>query len=99
MIQYIPNPVKFLSYSHERKMELHKMSSCCLIFVPDSIPGEDKNPPTSIRRSNIQRKCVQRLIKPVLWYRRQTGRMDELEHDSQTSLQPLLLPVWGTVLG
>lgn len=26
--------MKFQYYSHEKKMELHKMSSCCLIFVP-----------------------------------------------------------------
>lgn len=79
-------------------MELRKMLPCCLIFVPDTILGEDKYPPTSVMKSNVQRKCAQRLIKPVLWYRRKAGRMDELEHDSQTSLQPLLLPVWGTAL-
>lgn len=98
MIQYVSTPVKFLSYSHEKKMQLHKMLPCCLIFVPDSIPGEDKYPPTSTMRSNVQQKRVQRLIKPMLWYGRKTGRMDELKHDSQNSLQPLLLPVWGTVL-
>lgn len=93
MIQYVSSPVKFLDYGHEKKMELHKMSPCCLIFVPDSIPGEDKYPPTYIMRANVQRECVQRLIKPILWYRRQAGSMDDLEHDSQTSLQPFLLPV------
>lgn len=98
MIQYVSTPVKFLSYSHEKKMQLHKMLPCCLIFVPDSIPGEDKYPPTSTMRTNVQQKRVQRLIKPMLWYGRKTGRMDELKHDSQNTLQPLLLPVWGTVL-
>lgn len=97
-MQYVLTPVKFQSYSHEKKMELHKMSPCCLIFVPDSIPGEEKYPPALIMRSNVQRKCVQRLIKPMLWCRRQTGRMAEQQHDSQTSLQPILLPAWGTVL-
>lgn len=42
---------------------------------------------------------MQRLIKPSLTgYRSKTGSMDKLEHDSQTSLQPLLLSVWGAVL-
>lgn len=38
-----------------------------------------------------------RVIKPELWYRGKTKRMNELEHDFQISLQPLL-PVRDTVL-
>lgn len=55
--------------------------------------------PAFIIRSKVQRKHVQRLIKPSLTgYRSKTGSMDKLEHDSQTSLQPLVLSVWGAVL-
>lgn len=56
-------------------------------------------PPASIIRSKVQRKHVQRMIKPsLIGYRSKTGGMDKLKHDSQTSLQPLLLSVWGAVL-
>lgn len=91
----MPNCVKFLSYGHEKKIKWHKMLPCCFTFVPDSISKENKYPPTSVMRSNVQRKCVQRLIKPMLWYRRKRGRVDEWEHDSQTSLQPLLVLIGG----
>lgn len=97
LIEYVSSPVTFLSYSPEKQMKLCKMLPCCLIFVPDNIVGEDKNPLTSTMRPNEQRKCVPSLIKPVLWYRWKTERMKELEQDFQTSLQPLL-PVWDTVL-
>lgn len=97
LIQYVSTPLTFLSYSHEKQMELCKMFPCCLIFVPDSILGEDKYPLTSTMRPNEQKKCVPSLIKPVLWYRWKTERMKKLKLDFQTSLQ-LLLPLWATVL-